>query len=252
MTLFPWAHYRTAQHGVKIHTLLDLRGNIPAFIRITEAQMHDVNILDQLVPEAGAFYIMDRGYLDFARLYRWTQAGAFFVTRARKNLAFVRRHSRPVDKTTGMRSDQSVILGSFYPRQGYPVPLRRIRLYDADQDRRLVFLSNNFQLDAQTITDLYRSRWQVELFFKWIKQHLRIKAFYGTSANAVRTQIWSAVAVYLLVAIVRKRLGISANLYTILQVLSVTLLEKTPLFQALSTAETPIAEMADHNQLLLF
>jgi hypothetical protein len=186
MTLFPWAKFKSAQNAVKMHTLLDLRGNIPTFIRITPAKIHDVNFLDDLVPEAGAFYVMDRGYLDFERLYRWTRAGAFFVTRARKNFAFRRLYSHPADKTTGARCDQTIVLESFYPRQGYPAHLRRIAFYDADNDKRLVFLTNNFELNAKTIADLYRSRWQIELFFKWIKQHLRIKAFYGTSENAVR------------------------------------------------------------------
>jgi len=238
MTLFPWARFKSMQNAVKLHTLLDLRGNIPTFLCITPAKIHDVNFLDQLVPEAGAFYVMDRGYLDSARLYRWTQAGAFFITRARKNLACRRLSSKPVDKSTGVRCDQTVEFKSFYPRRAYPAHLRRVAYADADQAKRLVFLTNNFALDAKTIADLYRTRWQIELFFKWIKQHLRIKAFYGTSENAVKTQIWSAVSVYLLVAIARKRLAVQANLYTILQVLSVTLLEKTPLFEAFSTAES--------------
>jgi hypothetical protein len=252
MTLFPWAKFKSAQNAVKMHTLLDLRGNIPTFIRITPAKIHDVNFLDDLVPEAGAFYVMDRGYLDFERLYRWTRAGAFFVTRARKNFAFRRLYSHPADKTTGARCDQTIVLESFYPRQGYPAHLRRIAFYDADNDKRLVFLTNNFELNAKTIADLYRSRWQIELFFKWIKQHLRIKAFYGTSENAVKTQIWSAVSVYLLVAIARRRLAIQANLYTILQVLSVTLLEKTPIFQVFSLVDYRMSETQNHKQLWLF
>ena len=252
MTLFPWARFKSMQNAVKLHTLLDLRGNIPTFLCITPAKIHDVNFLDQLVPEAGAFYVMDRGYLDSARLYRWTQAGAFFITRARKNLACRRLSSKPVDKSTGVRCDQTVEFKSFYPRRAYPAHLRRVAYADADQAKRLVFLTNNFALDAKTIADLYRTRWQIELFFKWIKQHLRIKAFYGTSENAVKTQIWSAVSVYLLVAIARKRLAIQANLYTILQVLSVTLLEKTPLFEAFSTAESQLSETQNHKQLWLF
>ena len=252
MTLFPWARFKSMQNAVKLHTLLDLRGNIPTFLCITPAKIHDVNFLDQLVPEAGAFYVMDRGYLDSARLYRWTQAGAFFITRARKNLACRRLSSKPVDKSTGVRCDQTVEFKSFYPRRAYPAHLRRVAYADADQAKRLVFLTNNFALDAKTIADLYRTRWQIELFFKWIKQHLRIKAFYGTSENAVKTQIWSAVSVYLLVAIARKRLAVQANLYTILQVLSVTLLEKTPLFEAFSTAESQLSEAQDHKQLWLF
>lgn len=252
MTLFPWAKFKSAQHAVKMHTLLDLHGNIPTFIRITPAKIHDVNFLDDLVLEAGAFYVMDRGYLDFERLYRFTQAQAFFVTRARKNIAFRRLYSRSVDKMTGARCDQTIVLESFYPRQGYPDHLRRIGFYDTENDKRLVFLTNNFELGVTTIADLYRSRWQIELFFKWIKQHLRIKAFYGTSENAVKTQIWSAVSIYLLVAIARKRLAIQANLYTLLQVLSVTLLEKTPLFEAFLTAQSQIGDTQGHKQLWLF
>lgn len=252
MSLFPWAKYKSTQHAVKMHTLLDLRGNIPVFIRITPAKVHDVNILDQLTPEPGAFYVMDRGYLDYERLYRWTLAGAFFITRARKKFRLRRIYSHPVDKTTGVQCDQTVSLVSFYPAQSYPTHLRRIRYLDPERHKRLVFLTNNFQLDAKTIADLYRCRWQVELFFKWIKQHLRIKAFYGTSENAVKTQIWIAVCSYLLVAIVRKRLGVEINLYTFLQILSVTLFEKVPILEAISNAESQIREVQDHNQLLLF
>lgn len=252
MSLFPWAKYKSTQHGLKMHTLLDLRGNIPVFIRITPAQVHDVNILDQLMPEAGAFYVMDRGYLDYRRLYRWTLAGAFFVTRARRKFRLKRIYSHPVDKTTGVQCDQTVALVSFYPAQSYPTHLRRIRYFDDQRHKRLVFLTNNFDLKAKTIADLYRCRWQVELFFKWIKQHLRIKAFYGTSENAVKTQIWIAVCTYLLVAIVRKRLSPEANLYTFLQVLSVTILEKTPIMQAFSDAGCRNEGGGDHKQLLLF
>jgi hypothetical protein len=252
MTLFPWARFKTTQHAVKLHTLLDLRGNIPTFIQITPAQLHDVNILDHLAPEPGAFYVMDRGYLDFERLYRWTQAGAFFVTRARKNLRCRRLVSHPVDKNTGVQCDQSIALVWFRAAKGYPAPLRRIRYWDAAQSRRLVFLTNSFDLNAKTIADLYRCRWQVELFFKWIKQHLRIKAFYGTSENAVKTQVWIAVTVYLLVAIVRKRLGLEPDLYTILQILSVSVFEKTPVLQALSSATRRIVRIECHNQLSLF
>lgn len=252
MSLFAWAKYKSTQHAVKMHTLLDLRGNIPVFIRITPAKVHDVNILDQLTPEPGAFYVMDRGYLDYERLYRWTLAGAFFITRARKKFRLRRIYSRPVDKTTGVQCDQTVSLVSFYPAQSYPTHLRRIRYLDPERHKRLVFLTNNFQLDAKTIADLYRCRWQVELFFKWIKQHLRIKAFYGTSENAVKTQIWIAVCTYLLVAIARKRLGVETNLYTFLQILSVTLFEKVPILEAISNAESQSTEAQDHNQLLLF
>jgi hypothetical protein len=231
MTLFPWAHFKPTQHALKIHTLLDLRGQIPTFIRITPAQLHDVNILDQLTPEAGAFYVIDRGYLDFERLYRWTLHSAFFVTRAKKNFRFTRRISHAVDKSTGVQCDQTIALQWFYSAKSYPALLRRIRYWDTQRKKRLVFLTNNFTLPAHVIAELYRRRWQVELFFKWIKQHLRIKAFYGTSENAVKTQIWIAVCSYLLVAIVRKRLALPVNLYTILQVLSVSLFEKTPINQ---------------------
>ena len=231
MTLFPWAHFKPTQHAVKLHTLMDLRGQIPTFIRITPAQLHDVNILDLLTPEAGAFYILDRGYLDFERLYRWTLHSAFFVTRAKKNFRFVRLQSNPVDKSTGVQCDQIIRLQWFYSIQSYPVPLRRIRYWDVKREKRLVFLTNNFTLPAHVIAELYRCRWQVELFFKWIKQHLRIKAFYGTSENAVKTQVWIAMCSYLLVAIVRKRLALPLNLYTILQILSVSLFEKTSINQ---------------------
>jgi len=231
MTLFPWAHFKPTQHAVKLHTLMNLRGQIPTFIRITPAQLHDVNILDLLTPEAGAFYILDRGYLDFERLYRWTLHSAFFVTRAKKNFRFVRLQSNPVDKSTGVQCDQIIRLQWFYSVQSYPVPLRRIRYWDVKREKRLVFLTNNFTLPAHVIAELYRCRWQVELFFKWIKQHLRIKAFYGTSENAVKTQVWIAMCSYLLVAIVRKRLALPLNLYTILQILSVSLFEKTSINQ---------------------
>jgi Domain of unknown function (DUF4372)/Transposase DDE domain len=232
LTLFPWAHLRLEQSAVKVHTLLDLRGQIPTFVRITPARVHDVNILDLLTPEAGAFYVMDRGYLDFARLHRWTLHGAFFVTRARKKFRYRRLASHTVDKSSGVQCDQTITLASFYPAQGYPDRLRRIRYWDAEHSKRLVFLTNNFALPALTIAELYRRRWHVELFFKWIKQHLRIKAFFGTSENAVKTQVWIAVCSYLLVAILRKRLGVSASLYTMLQILSVSLFEKTPIKQA--------------------
>lgn len=251
MTLFPWARYKQTQHAVKLHTLLDLRGQIPTVIRITPAQMHDVRILDQLAPEAGAFYVMDRGYLDFERLYRWTQHGAFFVTRARKNFQFTRLVSHPTDKTTGVQCDQTIALRWFYSVKGYPDRLRRIRYWDATREKRLVFLTNNFALPATTIADLYRCRWQVELFFKWIKQHLRIKAFYGTSENAVKTQVWIAVCSYLLVAIVRKRLKLDASLYTMLQILSVSLFEKTPMNEAFFVSGLPSDEHGSSNQLRL-
>ena len=251
MTLFPWAGYKSNQNALKLHTLLDLRGSIPTFVRVTAAHIHDVNILDLLTPEAGAFYVMDRGYLDFERLYRWTLHGAFFVTRARKNFRFRRVLSHPVDKSTGVQCDQTIALAWFYSRKGYPAQLRRIRYWDSEREKRLVFLTNNFALPALTIAELYRRRWQVELFFKWIKQHLRIKAFYGTSENAVKTQIWIAVCSYLLVAIVRKRLNLPLNLYTMLQILSVSLFEKTPINQALSLNH-PLPEGGENsNQLRL-
>jgi hypothetical protein len=251
MTLFPWARYKSAQHAVKLHTLLDLRGSIPTFIRVTAAQVHDVNLLDALTPEAGAFYVMDRAYLDFERLYRWTEHGAFFVTRARKNFRFTRLGSHRVDKTTGVQYDQTIRLVWFYPARGYPAGLRRIRYWDAEHGRRLVFLTNNFVLPASVIANLYRRRWQVELFFKWIKQNLRVKAFYGTSENAVKTQIWIAVCSYLLVAIVRKRLHLEVKLSTMLQILSVSPFEKTPIQQAFSLDGGRLVETESHNQLRL-
>jgi hypothetical protein len=251
-SLFPWAIYKSDQHAVKLHTLLDLRGKIPTFIRITPAQLHDVHFLDHIVLEPGAFYVMDRGYLNFARLHRWTLAGAFFVTRAKKNFRFRRLISHEVDKTTGVQCDQTILLNSFYPLQEYPERLRRIRFLDQHRQKRLVFLTNNFVLPAKTIADLYRSRWHVELFFKWIKQHLRIKAFVGTSPNALKTQLWTAMCAYLLVAIVKKRLNLDMNLYTILQILSVSLFQKTPILQALSQQPLQIAEDVDCNQLILF
>ena len=234
LSLFPWAHFQRTKGAVKLHTLLNLRGSIPEFIHVSDGKLHDVNILDLLIPEPGAFYIMDRGYIDFARLHALHQASAFFVTRAKNNLKCQRRYSRPIDKTTGLKSDQAVILTGFYSAKEYPEAFRRIRYVDADTNKRLTFLTNNMTLPALTITQLYKARWRVELFFKWIKQHLRIKAFYGTSENAVKCQIWIAVSVYVLIAIIRKRLGITASLYTILQILSVSLFEKTPLLHAVT------------------
>ncbi len=251
-SLFPWATYKPDQHAVKLHTLLDLRAKVPTVIRITPAQLHDVLFLDHIVLEPGAFYVMDRGYLDFARLYRWTLAGAFFVTRARKNFRFRRVISHEVDKSTGVQCDQTILLKWFYPLQGYPERLRRIRFLDPRRHKRLVFLTNNFVLPAKTIADLYRSRWHVELFFKWIKQHLRIKAFVGTSPNALKTQVWTAVCAYVLVAIVKKRLNLDLSLYTILQILSVSLFEKTPILRAFSDLPHQFVEDANHNQLELF
>jgi hypothetical protein len=251
-SLFPWATYKSDQHAVKLHTILDLRGKIPTVIRITPAQLHDVLFLDHIVLEPGAFYIMDRGYLDFARLHRWTLAGAFFVTRPRKNFRFRRVISHEVDKTIGVQCDQTILLKWFYSVKGYPERLRRIRFSDPKSGKRLVFLTNNFVLPAKTIADLYRSRWHVELFFKWIKQHLRIKSFVGTSPNALKTQVWTAVCAYVLVAIVKKRLNLDMSLYTILQILSVSLFEKTPILQAFSRPKPQIVESVNHNQLQLF
>jgi hypothetical protein len=252
LSMFPWAKFRRAKGAVKLHTLLNLQGNIPEFILISDGKLHDVNVLDYLIPLPGAYYVMDRGYLDFARLYQLHQAKAYFVTRAKRNFKFQRRYSHEVDKATGVQCDQTVLLETFYSLQGYPEPLRRIRYFDAELDKRLVFLTNDFVLPATTITALYKSRWQIELFFKWIKQHLRIKTFYGTSQNAVKAQIWIAVSVYLLVAIVKKRLGIELPLYTILQILSVSIFEKTPLVQLFSQSNYQNPQPHCPNQLLLF
>jgi hypothetical protein len=252
LSVFPWARFRQTKAAVKMHTLLDLRGNIPTFIHISDGKMHEVNVLDILIPEAGSFYIMDRGFTDFARWFVMHQAQAFFVIRGKSNLLFRRVYSRAVDISTGLRCDQTIALTGYYPSQDYPQPLRRIKFYDAEHDRHLVFLTNNFDLPALTIAQLYRCRWQVELFFKWIKQHLRIKRFYGTTENAVKTQIWIAIAVYVLVAIVKKRLDTEASLYTILQILSLTLFEKTPLDQLLKNTEAQMTTSQDNNQLNLF
>lgn len=252
LSMFPWARFRQAKGAVKLHTLLNLQGNIPEFILISDGKLHDVNVLDYLVPSPGAYYVMDRGYLDFARLYELHRAKAYFITRAKRNFKFQRRYSHEVDKTTGVQCDQTVLLETFYSLQGYPEPLRRIRYYDEGLDQRLVFLTNDFDLPATTITTLYKSRWQIELFFKWIKQHLRIKTFYGTSQNAVKAQIWIAVSVYLLVAILKKRLGIDLPLSTILQILSVSIFEKTPLVQLFSQSDYKTHEPTCPNQLLLF
>jgi hypothetical protein len=252
LSVFPWAVFRTAKAAIKLHTLLDLRGNIPTFIHITDGKVHEVNILDQLLPEPGAFYIMDRGFLDFERLYRFHEAGSFFVTRGKSNLKVQRRYSHPVDRETGLICDQSVVLTGFYSHQGFQAPLRRIRFKDPETAKPLIFLTNNFVLPAFTITELYRCRWQVELFFKWIKQHLRIKAFFGTSENAVRSQIWIAVSAYVLVAIVKKRLRLSTSLYEILQILSLTMFEKIPLDQLLAQTMTGEIQRVSDNQLILF
>ena len=252
LSLFPWARFRKNKAAVKMHTLLDLHGNIPTFISITDGKVHDVNILDEILPEAGAFYVMDRGYVDFERLYIFTLSLAFFVVRSKSNVKLQRRYSHPVDKTTGVRSDHTVILTTIDSAKVYPDPLRRVTYVDLETNKRLTFLTNNFTLPALTIARIYKSRWQVKLFFKWIKQHLRIKAFFGTSENAVKTQIWIAVSIYVLVAIVRKRLSLEISLYQILQILSVTLFEKTPILQALQASDFN-SELGDSgNQLILF
>lgn len=251
LSLFPWAKFRKHKGAVKMHTLLDLRGNIPTAIIITDGKVHDVKALDNIVIEAGAIYIMDRGYLDFKRLYAMHQSLGFFVTRAKRNFDFRRLYSLPVDKSTGVQCDQIILLNGFYAKKDYPGKLRRIRYFDADNNKTLVFITNNFTLPALTIADLYRCRWQVELFFKWIKQHLRIKAFYGTTENAVKTQIWIAISVYVLVAIVKKRLKLDQSLYSILQILSVTLFEKTQIYQAFSEIDSSVSNDDGYNQLNL-
>jgi transposase len=252
LSLFPWARFRRTKAAVKMHTLLNLRGNIPEFIHISDGKLHDVNILDILLVQAGSFYVMDRGYVDFARLYSIHRASAFFVTRSKSNFQFARRYSSPVNKSLGLRSDQVIVPTGVQTAKEYPDPLRRIRYHDAKTDKHLTFLTNNFLLDAILIADLYRARWQVELFFKWIKSHLRIKAFYGTSENAVKIQIWVAVSVYVLVAIVKKRLGLKQSLYTILQFLSVSIFEKTPISTAFTQESENYEIDKNDNQLLLF
>jgi hypothetical protein len=252
LSLFPWARFRKTKGAIKLHTLLNLRGAIPEFILISDGKLHDVNVLDDLLPNPGAYYILDRGYLDFQRLYHLHIARAFFVTRAKSNLKFRRRYSHPVDRTSGLICDQTVLLTTFYPAKAYPEPLRRIKFYDVQTDLQLVFLTNDFTSPALTIAQLFKLRWQIELFFKWIKQHLRIKAFYGNSANAVKTQIWIAIATYVLIAIVNKRLDIQLPLYTILQVLSVSLFEKIPISRAFQDSEYTSQETNIHKQLILF
>ena len=252
LSLFPWARFRKHKAAVKMHTLLDLHGNIPTFISITDGKVHDVNILDKFLPEAGAFYVMDRGYVDFERLFEFTLSSAFFVVRTKSNVLLQRRYSHAVDKTTGVRSDHTVILTAMDSATAYPDALRRVTYLDVETKKRFKFLTNNFTLPALTIAQIYKCRWQVELFFKWIKQHLRIKAFFGTSENAVKTQIWIAVSVYVLVAIVRKRLGLEASLYQILQILSVTLFEKTPVLRALQASDFEDDLDDSGNQLILF
>jgi hypothetical protein len=252
MSVFPWALFRSTKSAVKMHTLLDLRGNIPGFIHISDGKLSDVNVLDLLMPEAGAIYIMDRGYVDFARLHALHLAGAFFVTRAKRNIDARRLYSRKTDRAAGIICDQTIVLNGFTSHKDYPAHLRRIRFKDKESTKTLVFLTNNFTLPAATIAALYKARWQVELFFKWIKQHLRIKRFLGTSENAVKTQIWIAISVYVLVAIIKKRLNLDASLYTLLQILSLTLFEKIPLIQALQTNNYSTQPDDLHNQLNLF
>ena len=252
LSVFPWAPFRSTKAAIKLHTLLDLRGNIPSFLHISDGKLHEVNVLDLLLPEPGAFYIMDRGYIDFVRLFQLHQAKSFFVTRAKSNLKAQRRYSHPVDRSTGLICDQTIVLTGFYSKQDFDTPLRRVRFKDPATGKALVFLTNNFALPALTITELYRCRRQVELFFKWIKQHLRIKSFFGTSENAVKTQIWIAVSVYVLVAIVKKRLNLSASLYEILQILSLTMFERIPLHQLLNKIVADDIQSLSSNQLNLF
>ncbi len=251
LSLFPWAPFRSAKAAVKLHTLLDLRGNIPSFIHISDGKLHDVNILDELIPEAGAFYVMDRGYIDFQRLYRLHQAGAFFVTRAKRNMDAQRRYSHPTDRSSGVVFDQTLVLQGYQSAKDYPETFRGIRYKDPETDKRLLFISNNTVLPALSICALYKARWQVELFFRWIKMHLRVKAFFGTSENAVKSQIWIAVSVYVLVAIIKKRLNLSRSLYEMLQILSLNLFEKTPLDIVLSRISIPPESAHDDNQLIL-
>jgi len=252
LSTFSWAAFRNTKGAIKLHTLLDLRGNIPSFIHISDGKLHDVNILDELIPEPGAFYIMDRGYLDFARLYLLTLYASFFVIRAKSNFKFRRLYSHPIDKTTGLQCDQTILLTGIESSKDYPEKLRRIKYFDAETQKRFVFLTNNFTLPALTIAQLYKCRWKVELFFKWIKQHLRIKKFYGTSENSVKTQIWIAVSVYVHMAIIKKRLKIELSLYTILQILSVTVLERISILQILTSSDYNLNESFSHNQLNLF
>jgi len=252
LSVFPWARFRTTKAGVKLHALLDLRGNIPSFIDITDAKVHDVNILDKLIPEPGSIYVMDRGYLDFERLYNMHQSSAFFVIRKKTNTSFQRLYSNKVDKTTGLRCDQIIVLSGYYSKRSFPDKLRRVKYFDQETGKKLNFFTNQFAFPALTIANLYRCRWQVELFFKWIKQHLRIKAFYGTSENAVKTQIWTEISIYVLVAIMKKRMQIDLSLYTILQILSITLFEKKPILQVLTESNYRKPITSNHIQLELF
>jgi len=252
LSLFPWAHFRKNKGAIKLHTLLDLRGPIPSFIDITDGKFADVRILDILIPEAGSFYIMDRGYLDFARLYAMHQAHATFITRAKSNTQCRRLYSRPVDKTTGLRCDQTIVLTGVQSAKDYPEQLRLIKFFDSETNKRFTFLTNNFEIDALTVAQLYKCRWKVELFFRWIKQHLRIKVFFGTSQNAVKTQVWIAISVYVLIAIIKKRLGLKPSLYTILQILSVTIFDKTSILQALTQTNIDEQNGQNNNQLTMF
>jgi hypothetical protein len=252
LALFPWAKFRRRKGGIKLHTLLDLRGNLPSTVIITHAKVHDVNILDELTLEPGAIYLMDRAYVDFTRLYRLDQSKAFFVTRTKRNFDFHRVHSHKIEKSTGVQCNQTIALDGFYAKQNYPDKLRRVRYFDKKKNKRFVFLTNNFDLPPLVIAQLYQQRWQVELFFKWIKQHLRIKSFFGTTENAVKTQIWIAISIYLLVAIIKKRLGLQESLYTILQILSLTLFEKTPILQVISNNKYKNREHDGCRQLDLF
>jgi Domain of unknown function (DUF4372)/Transposase DDE domain len=252
LSLFPWGKFRRHKSAVKLHTLLDLRGSIPTSVYVTGGQVHDVNLLDELLLQPGAFYLLDRGYVDFARLYAFTQACAFFITRAKKNMQFSRRGSHPVEPSTGVRCDQTIVLTGIRTAQRYPAPLRRVRYFDAEKDLRLTFLTNNFLLSALTVAQLYRARWQVELFFRWIKQHLHIQAFYGTSENAVKTQVWVALSVYVLVAIVKKQLRLDLSLYQILQILSITIFEKSPISESFLNMADETDNLNPTKQLNLF
>jgi len=252
LSVFPWARFRKNKGGVKLHTLLDLRGSIPAFIEVTEALLNDMNILDILIPEPGSFYIMDRGYLDYERLYRIKEQLGYFIIRAKKNMKFHRLYSKKVDKSTGLRCDQTIVMSGYYTAKNYPEKLRRVKFYDESTKKSLVFLTNNFDIPAIAVAELYHNRWKIELFFKWIKQHLKIKSFYGTSANAVKTQIWIAISAYVLVAIIKKQLNIKLSLYTILQILSVSLFEKVSILQLLTNIDYDISIHKNTNQLILF
>ena len=252
LSVFPWAVFRKRKGAIKLHTLLDLRGSIPSFIWVTHGKVHDVNILDTLIPEPGSIYLMDRGYIDFERLYKFNLAQATFITRAKSNFQFQRLYSHKVDKSTGLKCDQTICLSGFYPAKSYPMKMRRVKFYDPRQNKNLVFLTNNFQLPSLTVAELFKCRWRVEIFFKWIKQHLRIKSFYGTSPNAVKTQIWIAISVYVLVAIVKKKMKIDLTLYTFLQILSVTIFEKVPILQIVTQKQSQATDNLIHNQLSLF